>query len=224
MKTDLTYGALGRAAKRGRAAFLAISVAFSLPLAAQADTVIAALGDSLTQGYGLPAEQGFVPQLERWLNEQGHEVRMINAGVSGDTTAGGLSRIGWTLTDEVDALIVTLGGNDLLRGLPPEMTRDNLNGILATAQSKQVPVLLVGLTAPGNYGPDYKQAFEAIFPDLAATYGTLYAPSFLAPIEAALESGTPLSDMMQRDGIHPNANGVAMIVNALGPKVAQLID
>jgi len=181
--------------------------------------VIAALGDSLTQGYGLPTDQGFVPQLEAWLQARGHEVRLINAGVSGDTTAGGLARIGWTLTGDVQALILALGGNDLLRGLPPEAARANLSGILSAAEAAGVQVLLVGLEAPLNYGPDYKAAFDAIYPDLAAEYGVLYAESFLAPVTAAPD----LRAVMQADGIHPNATGVALIVEALGPRVEALI-
>ena len=183
------------------------------------EVVIAALGDSLTQGYGLPAEQGFVPQLEAWLQARGHDVRLINAGVSGDTTAGGLARIGWTLTSDVQALIVTLGGNDLLRGLPPEAARANLAGILDAAGAAGVEVLLVGMEAPLNYGPDYQAAFDAIYPDLAAEYGTLYAESFLAPVVAAPD----LRAVMQADGIHPNADGVALIVEALGPAVEALL-
>jgi len=183
------------------------------------EVVIAALGDSLTQGYGLPSDQGFVPQLEAWLLARGHEVRLINAGVSGDTTAGGLARIGWTLTDEVDGLIVTLGGNDLLRGLPPEAARANLSGILQAAEGAGVAVLLVGMQAPLNYGPGYQAAFDAIYPDLAAEFGTIYAESFLAPVVAAPDMRT----LMQGDGIHPNAEGVALIVEALGPQVEALI-
>lgn len=121
----------------------------SLPMMAQADeVVIAALGDSLTQGYGLVQEDGFVPQLQAWLAEQGADVTIINAGVSGDTTAGGLSRVDWTLTPDVDALIVALGGNDLLRGIAPEVSRANLQGILSAAAANSVPVLLVGMQAP----------------------------------------------------------------------------
>ncbi len=183
---------------------------------------IAALGDSLTQGYGLPPEDGLVPQLEAWLRENGAEASVLNAGVSGDTTAGGLSRVGWTLTPDVDAMIVTLGGNDLLRGIDPAASRKNLSGILAAARDAGVPVLLVGLEAPGNYGPDYKAEFEAIYPDLAAEYGALYVPNFLAPISDRLEQGDAL-DLMQPDGIHPNAEGVKLIVEALGPRVLELI-
>ncbi|CAN0599857.1 unnamed protein product, partial [Ectocarpus sp. 12 AP-2014] len=140
---------------------------------------IAALGDSLTQGYGLPADEGFVPQLSGWLTAHGADVQVINAGVSGDTTAGGLSRIAWTLTDDVDALIVALGGNDLLRGLDPAVSRANLDGILRVATEKGLPILLIGMDAPANYGADYETAFDAMYPALAQEYGTLYHPNFL---------------------------------------------
>ncbi|MEQ6250566.1 arylesterase [Sulfitobacter sp. HNIBRBA3233] len=197
-----------------------------LPLWAQADTVtIAALGDSLTQGYGLPPEDGFVAQLDRWLAAEGADVALINAGVSGDTTAGGLSRVGWTLTPEVDAMIVALGGNDLLRGLPPEDARQNLAGVLEAAQQADVEVLLIGMQAPGNFGADYKAAFDAIYPALAAQYDTLLLDSFFAGLS---DSGMPADparrrEFFQADGIHPNSEGVARIVDAVGPMVLELV-
>lgn len=185
---------------------------------------MAALGDSLTQGYGLPEAQGFVPQLERWLAENGVEAEIVNAGVSGDTTAGGLSRIGWTLTDDVDALIVALGGNDVLRGIAPDVARANLAGILDAAEARGLPVLLIGIAAPGNYGAEYKASFDAIYTDLADRYDAAMLPSFLAPLEDAAGSrDAALRRFMQPDGIHPNAEGVAVIVEAVGPEVADLI-
>ena len=191
-----------------------------MPAWAEPVTVLA-LGDSLTQGYGLPADQGFVPQLEAWLEGQGAEVALINAGVSGDTTAGGAARVDWSLTPEVDAMIVALGGNDLLRGIDPAVARANLTAILDAAQSRDLPVLLIGMQAPGNFGPDYKAAFDAIYPDLAQAYGTLYLDSFFA----GLGEGDPaaLRRWFQPDGIHPNAEGVARIVEAVGPRVLDLI-
>ncbi|WP_370252047.1 arylesterase [Nioella sp.] len=212
----MSFGYGGRGGL-GKALVLVLGLSGSPALADE--VVIAALGDSLTQGYGLPSDQGFVPQLEAWLLARGHTVRLINAGVSGDTTAGGLARIGWTLTDDVDGLIVTLGGNDLLRGLPPDAARANLSGILQAAEGAGVAVLLVGMQAPLNYGPVYQAAFDAIYPDLAAEFGTIYAESFLAPVVAAPD----MRALMQGDGIHPNAEGVALIVEALGPQVETLI-
>ena len=193
-----------------------------LAVPARAGVTIAALGDSLTQGYGLPPDKGFVPTLERWLETQGEEVEIINAGVSGDTTAGGRARVGWTLTPEVDAMIVALGGNDMLRAIDPSLTRANLDAILAAAGKEGVEVLLIGLEAPGNYGPEYKRAFDAIFPDLAREYGTLLQENFFEGIAA--DGPGAAARFMQPDGIHPNAEGVRRIVRAIGPKVRALID
>ncbi len=203
---------------------LAITFASWLPAVAAAEPVtIAALGDSLTQGYGLPPEDGFVPQLAAWLSARGVEATLINAGVSGDTTAGGLARADWTLTPEVAALIVNLGGNDMLRGIDPAVSRANLDGILTLAADRGVPVLLVSLRAPGNYGAEYKAAFDAIYPDLAAKHGTLLAQNFFFPL---IDQTTARLDpaLMQNDGIHPSATGVAKVVEALGPLVLELID
>lgn len=199
-------------------------LALSGAVDAQETVTVAALGDSLTQGFGLPPEDGLVPQLEGWLSRNGYSVQMINAGVSGDTTAGGRSRLGWTLTDEVDALIVALGGNDLLRGIDPAVARENLDAILAGATEQGLPVLLVGVEAPSNYGPEYKAAFDAIYPDLAEKYDTLLFRDFFAPLEARRETEDgAMARYMQPDRTHPSAEGVAVIVEALGPKVADLV-
>lgn len=212
---------------------VAIMVLFFMPLAAQGNTdgyepgddvVIAMLGDSLTQGYGLRPEDGLVAQLQGWLDGNGGGVKLINAGVSGDTTAGGLARIDWTLSPDVDALVVALGGNDVLRGIAPEEARRNLEGIMARARDCGVPVLLVGLAAPGNYGPDYQQAFNAIYPDLAASYGALFYPGMLGAIRAQGDQASALVHLMQSDALHPNADGVALIVNDLGPHLRDLAD
>jgi acyl-CoA thioesterase-1 len=224
-----------RASAKARGGFVAavLLCAATLPAAAQgADApdedriVIAALGDSLTAGYGLAPGEGFVPQLQAWLEARGMAVDLRNAGVSGDTTAGGLARIDWTLTPDVDALIVTLGGNDLLRGLPPEAARANLEGIVSRAAERGVDVLLVGMQASGNFGQEYKRAFDAMYPELAQTYGTLYAESFFAGLaeDGAQPSPAGMARFMQGDGIHPNAQGVARIVAALGPSVAALAE
>lgn len=184
---------------------------------------ILALGDSLTQGYGLFDNEGFVPQLTDWLTARGHDVRIVNGGVSGDTTAGGLARVEWSLTPEIQAMIVALGGNDLLRGIDPALSRANVEGILKAAEQKELDVLLIGMTAPGNYGPDYKRDFDAMYPELANAYGSLYLQSFFAGI---MQDGDRPADMgayMQSDGIHPNALGVARIVDVIGPQVEALI-
>jgi acyl-CoA thioesterase-1 len=203
---------------------VALCFALCLPVSAACDeVVIAAFGDSLTQGYGLLPEDGFVARLQEWLDAEGIEARLVNAGVSGDTTAGGLARVGWTLTPEVDGMLVTLGGNDLLRGLDPDLSRENLAGILQAAAEADVAVLLVGMEAPGNFGPEYKAAFDAIYPDLAEEYGAIYAESFFAGLNVAGGDPASVRAFMQPDGIHPNAIGVRLIVEALGPKVAELV-
>lgn len=189
---------------------------------------IVALGDSLTAGYGLADQtQGFVPVLEGWLKAKGHDVAVQNAGVSGDTTAGGLARIGWALGPEADAMIVTLGGNDLLRGIDPAASKANLDGILKEAAARKLPVLLVAMKAPGNFGPDYKAAFDAMYGELSAQYGTLLAEDFFAGLRAAgADPADPasLAAFMQADGLHPSPEGVKLIVEGIGPKVEGLLD
>ena len=196
--------------------------------AAMAEPVtIVALGDSLTAGYGLAdPSQGFVPQLEAWLKARGADVVVQNAGVSGDTTAGGLARIGWALGPEADAVIVTLGGNDLLRGIDPASSRASLEGILKEAQGRGLPVLLVPMAAPTNFGPEYKAAFDAMYPDLAGQYGAVLSGEFFDGLRAAgADPADPasLAAYMQADGIHPNPDGVKLIVEGLGPKVEELL-
>jgi acyl-CoA thioesterase-1 len=148
---------------------------------------------------------------------------VINAGVSGDTTAGGLSRVAWTLTPDVDAMIVNLGGNDLLRGLDPALSRANLDGILSAAADAGVEVLLVGLDAPSNYGPEYEAAFEGIYPDLAQEYEAALYENFFEPLNAGADLDAARALYMQADGIHPNADGVDKIVEGIGPAVLELI-
>jgi len=216
MLRSLTYGAIGLARN-------AIAAIVLVNGAAQAETVtIAALGDSLTQGYGLIEQEGFVPRMEAWLRDQGAEVDIINAGVSGDTTAGGLSRVEWTLTPRVDALIVALGGNDMMRGIAPEVARANLDGIMQAAEAADKPVLLIGMEAPGNYGPDYKSAFDSIYPDLANSYDSLLFDNFFEGIMSE-DLSSARARYMQPDGIHPNAEGVDRIVAAMGPAVLDLV-
>ncbi|MGB3313639.1 MAG: arylesterase [Albidovulum sp.] len=206
-----------------RAAILNLSVLAAGPALAEPVTLVA-FGDSLTAGYGLPPYDGFVPQLQAWLDDHGAEVTVINAGVSGDTTAGGLARIDWTLTPDVDAMILTLGGNDLLRGLPPEEARGNMDAILARIEGKGIPVLLVPMSAPGNYGPDYKTRFDAIYPELAVAHDAILTQPFLTPILSLPDRAKALADYVQPDGLHPNRDGVALVVETLGPQVLTLLD
>ncbi len=225
----MRYG-FALAMSKALASFALIFVlVFAQTSSARAEPVsIVAFGDSLTQGFGLHAENGFVPQLADWLKVNSTEagaVRLINAGVSGDTTAGGAARVDWTLTDDVDGMIVALGGNDLLRGIDPAVSRANLEKILQAAATRDVPVLLVGLVATANMGPSFKQAFDQMYPDLSAQYDTLYARDFF--IGLLEPDGTVDRDKvrarMQLDGIHPNKDGVRDIVQGLGPAVIELI-
>lgn len=197
-----------------------------LPAAAAAEPVtVAALGDSLTAGYGLAPAEGFVPRLQAWLDERGADAVVVNAGVSGDTTAGGLSRVDWALADEVDAMIVALGGNDFLRGIDPGVSRANLDGILDAADAAHVEVLLVGINVGPDYGPAYEAAFDGMYRDLAAEHDALLVPDWFGALR---KDGWPLStalgDTMQGDGIHPSAWGVDLIVEELGPRVLELVE
>ena len=207
-----------------KSAVLNIGLVTIAATSAQAEPVtVAALGDSLTAGYGLDTADGLVPQLQAWLDAQGVDVIVVNAGLSGDTTAGGLARVDWTLTDDVDAMIVALGANDYLRGLPPAVARENLNGIMAAAEAKGVETLIVGLDVGANYGADYKAEFDAIYPDLSAQYDAPLAPSFFAALIA--QGGQDgLLGYLQGDGLHPTAEGVEIIVATLGPAVLDLIE
>jgi acyl-CoA thioesterase-1 len=200
-----------------------VSIALNAaPVMADAPEVVM-LGDSLTQGYGLPDGEGLVPQLQAWLDAEGVEATLINMGVSGDTTAGGLSRVDWSITPETKAVVVALGGNDLLRGLSPADARANLDKIVGTITDRGLPVLLLGLPAPANYGADWVVQYNAIFPDLAAKYDILMDPNQLAPIAAFSQSERAAKGLMQDDGIHPSAKGVALEVEHIGPLVKQLI-
>ena len=178
--------------------------------------VIVAFGDSLAAGLGLPQDQAFPAQLEAALKARGHDVRVINAGVYGDTASAALKRLDWALPEDASAVIVELGGNDALQGIPPEGTKQALEAILRKLQARGLPVLLAGMEAPRNMGNDYVEEFRAIYADLAKRYDVIFYPFFLEG--AALNDG-----MMQGDGIHPNAAGVAAIVDNIMPKVDELL-
>lgn len=177
---------------------------------------ILALGDSLTAGYGLPAGQGFVPQLQKALKDQGIDAEVQDGGVSGDTTAGGLARLDWLLADDPRVVIVELGANDALRGLDPGQAKANLGAILEKLAGQHRAVLLAGMLAPPNLGTDYGAAFDAIYPDLAKQYGVVLYPFFLDGVAAD-------PALNQADGIHPTAAGVAIIVRRLMPSLRQVI-
>jgi acyl-CoA thioesterase I len=205
-----------------------LAVTFLLGSMAVAEPVtLVALGDSLTAGYGLADQsQGLVPQLQSWLQARGDDVVLQNAGVSGDTTAGALARIDWALGPDANGLIVILGGNDLLRGIDPASSRASLEGILKAAKSRDLPVLLVAMKAPTNFGPEYKTSFDGIYADLANQYDAVLADDFFAGLRSAgADPADPasLAAYMQADGIHPNPEGVKLIVDGLGPKVEELL-
>lgn len=206
---------------RPLAAFLAAGWIGMVCLAAnvqadQDETVIVAFGDSLTSGYGLPNDQAFPSQLETALRKRSHNVRVVNAGVSGDTTQAALRRLDWALDDDTDAVIVELGGNDALQGLPPDATKAALAEILEKLQEKKLPVLLAGMEAPRNLGKEYVTAFGAIYPTLAERYNVPLYPFFL-------EGAALNADLMQKDGIHPNGKGVTVIVDKILPQVEALL-
>jgi acyl-CoA thioesterase I len=177
---------------------------------------ILVLGDSLIQGYGLPPGQDFPNQLERALRAKGVNVEIINGGVSGDTSAGGMARVTWSLSDKPDAVIVEFGGNDALRGLAPLDTQRNIASILNVLRARKIPTLLAGVKSPRNMGADYTREFDGVFPKLAKNYNVLFYPFFLDGVAA-------VPALNQRDGIHPNERGVAVIVQRITPSVMQLI-
>ena len=186
--------------------------------AADSPIRVLALGDSLTQGYGLPPGTDFPTKLQQALKSQGLDVTVINGGVSGDTSAGGLARLDWSLGDPTsapDAAIVELGANDGLRGLPPEEMEKNLDTILAKFKARNIPVLFAGMKGPRNYGADYAAKFDAVFPRLAKKYGVLFYPFFLEGV--ALDP-----KFIQADGLHPNPKGVEVIVARIAPLAAKL--
>ena len=185
--------------------------------ASAAETLrILALGDSLTAGYGLREADGFTAQLQTALRQQGFDVDIVNAGVSGDTTTGGLARLDWALADDPDAVILELGANDGLRGIDPLLTRANLGAMLTKLKQQELPVLLAGMYAPVNLGPEYGEAFNSIFPELAAEHDVALYPFFLDGVAM-------IATLNQRDGIHPTREGVAVIVEKILPYVIELI-
>jgi acyl-CoA thioesterase-1 len=178
---------------------------------------ILAFGDSLTAGYGLAAADGFTVQLQKALQTAGHNVEIINGGVSGDTSTGGLARLEWALSDNPAGVILELGANDGLRGIDPKLTKANLEKILGLLQQKDIPVLLTGMLAPPNFGQDYTAEFNAIFPALAEKHEIIFYPFFLDGVATKVE-------LNQQDGMHPNPEGVAIVVERMMPAVLQLLD
>jgi acyl-CoA thioesterase I len=187
------------------------------PASAAARTLhIVALGDSLTAGFGLPPGQSFPDVLQRSLKAKGYDVEIANAGVSGDTAADGLARLDWATPDGVDAAIVEFGANDMLRGYDPAATKKTLSEILSRLQARHIPVLIAGMRAAPNLGPEYDKRFDAIYPDLAQQYGAVLYPFFLDGV-----AGDP--KLNQKDGLHPTKEGVETIVAKIMPSVEALI-
>ena len=194
-----------------------LSPAAALGGAQSAPLRILAFGDSLVHGYGLAADETFPVQLEAALQREGYRVQVLNGGNSGDTTAAGLARLDWALADRPDLAIVELGANDGLRGIDPAETYRNLDAILGRLEAEGVAVLLAGMLAPRNLGSDYAAAFDAVFPRLAEVHGVAFYPFFLDGVAMQPE-------LNQADGIHPNAAGVALLVERILPSVVRLIE
>ena len=196
---------------------VACAILLFLPEASAATVRLLVLGDSLTAGYGLPPDQAFQAQLKAALRKDGYDVQFLDAAVSGDTTAGGRARLDWALADQPDAAIVELRANDGLRGIDPRIVEANLTAILDTLAARRIPVLLSGMYAPPNFGPEYGRAFRAVFDRLSRRPGIIYDPFFLEGVarQAALN---------QPDGLHPSEEGVKKIVARMLPLVERLID
>lgn len=217
--SSIAYGRVAAGVNRTLVAFCAalITLAWFWPAAAAEKTVrILALGTSLTQGYQLPPGTDFTAVLEARLKKDGLAVKVVNAGVSGDTSAGGLARLDWALSEPFDAAIVELGSNDALRALKPSQTESNLDAILTKLKTKNIKVLFTGMMAPRNLGPDYAKDFDAIYPRLAKKHGVAFYPFFLDGVAGNLK-------LNQADGIHPNEAGTQIIVGKIAPYVAKLI-
>ena len=188
----------------------------ALARAADRPVRIVALGDSLTAGYGLPNDAAFPTKLQTALKAKGVDAAVANAGVSGDTASGALDRLGWSVPDGTDAVIVELGANDALRGLDPKLTDKALDAILTKLDARHIPVLLAGMKAPPNMGADYVKTFDAIYPALAARHAVIFYPFFLDGVAADAK-------LNQGDGMHPTAAGVDIIVARILPSVERLV-
>ncbi|RUX97188.1 MULTISPECIES: arylesterase [Mesorhizobium] len=203
-----------RSIAAGFMVFLAICGAMS---SARAEPFkIVGFGDSLMAGFGLGPDQGFTDRLQAALGTKGHDVTVANAGVSGDTTSGGLARLDWSVPDGTQLVILELGANDMLRGVSPDITKKNLDEMLGRLKERKIAVLLAGMRAAPNLGADYQNAFDAIFPDLAGKYGVALYPFFLDGV-----AGQP--GMRLEDGLHPNARGVDQMVERILPTVEKAI-
>jgi len=186
-----------------------------MPALAKTPEVLA-FGDSLTAGLGLPANEAFPARLAARLKDEGIDVKMVNAGVSGDTTTDGLARLDWALADKPDYVILALGANDALRGIDPKIARANLDKMIVKIQASGAKLLLLGMLAPANWGADYEHAFDSIYPELAKAHDVPLYPFFL--------EGVAMNPALnQPDGLHPNEHGVAILVDHIAPLVAKMV-
>ncbi|MCC6949432.1 MAG: arylesterase [Bradyrhizobiaceae bacterium] len=205
------------AALSRRGTLLALLALLCAPAAIAAEPLrIVALGDSLTAGLGLADGEAFPVKLQAALRKRGHNIEVINAGVSGDTASGGLARLDWSVPDGAAAVILELGANDALRGVDPAVTRKALEAMIRRLKERKIPVLLAGMQAPRNLGPDYAAAFDRIYPELAQAHDLIFFPFFLEGVATDQK-------LNQGDGIHPNAAGVDVIVARILPAVEALI-
>ena len=210
------YGAAGRVFNAtGRLVAALLLLLAALPAFAKTPEIIA-FGDSLTAGLGLPAGEAFPARLQEQLKEQGVDVKIVNGGVSGDTTTGGLARLDWALADKPDYVLLELGANDALRGIDPKIVRANLDKMIDKITASGAKVLLLGMLAPANWGAQYQHDFDSIYPELAKAHGVPLYPFFLDGV--AMDPA-----LNQADGMHPNTRGVAVIVDRIAPLVAKLV-
>lgn len=194
-----------------------LSALWTAPVTAQDKLIIAAFGDSLSAGYQLPPEAAFPNQLQRALSEKGIEVEVQNAAVSGDTASGGLSRLDWSIGPDVKGVILELGANDALRGIDPKITREAMDAMIARFKERGIEVLLAGMIAPPNLGPDFETAFNSIYPDLAAKHDVNLYPFFLEGVATIPALNLP-------DRLHPTEEGVGIIVERILPSVEAMLD
>ena len=217
-RASVTYGLDGMAFKRFYR--LLTATFFTLVLSAAAVTAeparIVGFGDSLMAGYQLDPGQSFPEKLEAALKARGHDVVIVNAGVSGDTSSGGLSRLDWSVAEDTDLVILELGANDMLRGIPPELTEKNLAAMIERLQERGIAIILAGMLAAPNLGPDYADSFNPIYPRLAGTYGLPLYPFFLDGVAAE-------TTLLLSDGMHPNDRGVERMVEGFLPVIEAVL-
>ena len=197
------------------ALLLLLTMFAPMPASAKVPEILA-FGDSLTAGLGLPASEAFPARLQARLKDEGIDVKIVNGGVSGDTTTDGLARLDWALADKPDVVILALGANDMLRGINPKIVRANLDQMIAKIQSSGAKILLLGMQSTTNWGAEYEHAFDNIYPELAKAHDVPLYPFFL--------DGVAMNPALnQPDGMHPNERGVAIMVDHIAPLLAKMV-